>query len=113
MEVTVEKAEDVHLVKIEGDIDGTTSEALREKLSDYLSSNSLMVIDLSKCAYISSAGLRVLLIIAKQLTRIGGKGALARLSKELEDIMEMTGFEHIFPAYKDVETAVKALSKES
>ena len=55
---------------------------------------------------------RVLLIIAKQLTRIGGKGALACMSKELEDIMEMTGFEHIFPAYKDVEEAVAALSKE-
>jgi anti-anti-sigma factor len=74
--------------------------------------NGRLVLDLSACQYVSSAGLRVLLMVAKLLTSKKGRGALAGVSEEVMDVMEMTGFAHFFETHDTVESAVEALRQE-
>ena len=71
--------------------------------------NSLLVLDMEQCDYISSAGLRVMLMVAKMLANKKGKVALAGLSEEIYDVMEMTGFAHFFEIYDTVSEAVEAI----
>jgi anti-anti-sigma factor len=100
------------VIGIEGNLDGQTAEYAQEKLMSYVFPNSLIIIDMSKCPYVSSAGLRVLLMTAKQLAKIGGTGVFAGLIEEVRDVMEMTGFSSIFESYDTLDLALSAVGEE-
>ena len=63
-------------------------------------------------AYISSAGLRVLLATAKKLHG-SGKFVLSRLRKEVREILEMTGFTNIMEIHDELESAKTSVSQGS
>jgi anti-anti-sigma factor len=64
-----------------------------------------LVFDLSKLAYISSAGLRVVLLAGKQLRASGGKLVLCGVSGLVLEVFEMSGFLTLFPVVADVPAA--------
>jgi len=111
MEINTISKEEATVVSLEGNLDGTTAEFTQEKLLQLLTPNCELIIDMAKCPYVSSAGLRVLLMTAKQLTRIGGAGVFAGLSEEVRDVMEMTGFSSIFESYGTVDEAHEAMKR--
>jgi anti-anti-sigma factor len=78
-----------------------------------LAAKCCLILDLGECAYISSAGLRVLMMIAKQITVQGGKLALAGVCDEVRDVMDMTGFINFFKLYNTVKEAIDTTKKES
>lgn len=51
-------------------------------------------------------------MIAKLLVSKKGHGALAGVSAEIMDVMEMTGFAHFFETYDTVADAIEAVRKE-
>jgi anti-anti-sigma regulatory factor len=51
-------------------------------------------------------------VSAKHIKRENGKGALAGLSGDIKDVMEMTGFDHIFNNYDTISKAIEAVRKE-
>ncbi|MCK4665197.1 STAS domain-containing protein [Candidatus Dependentiae bacterium] len=112
MEITKTKRDDIDIIRIEGQLDGTTSIIAQKEIIPLVTPESKLVIDMGDCDYISSSGLRVLMMIGKQLSKEGGKGVLAKLSEEVRDIMEMTGFSHIFKSYPTLDEAIEALKKE-
>ncbi len=112
MEITKTKQDKIDIIRIDGQLDGTTSTIAQNEIMPLVSSESRLVINMCGCDYISSSGLRVLMMIGKQLSKEGGKGVLAQLSEEVEDIMSMTGFSHIFKSYPTLEEAIKAVKKE-
>lgn len=61
-------------------------------------------------SYVSSAGLRVLLICARKCQQEGGKLAVARLQPECRSVLEMSGFLAIIECHETSETALAALS---
>jgi len=99
------------IVEISGSLDSTTVSQAEEKVVPLVVSKACMVLDLTKCNYISSAGLRLLLMLAKQLTSQGGWLTLAGLCEEVKDVMEMTGFSCFFKAYSNVTEALEAIRK--
>lgn len=112
MEIKIENQNGVNLIKIIGNLDGTTAQQAQDTIVPLLLNKSLLVFNMEECPYVSSAGLRVLLVIAKKLANIGGKGALANVPDEVKDVMEMTGFDNIFKTFKSVVEAVEAIKKE-
>ena len=62
---------------------------------------SSLLIDLSGVSYLSSAGLRVLLIAAKTAKLRGGKTALAAVQPAVKDIIVMSGFDKLMPICAD------------
>lgn len=69
--------------------------------------NSKLVLDLSETEYISSAGLRVLLVTAKTLGRSGGTFRLCAASPENLQILEMVGFLHIMEYAATLDEALR------
>jgi stage II sporulation protein AA (anti-sigma F factor antagonist) len=68
-----------------------------------------LLIDLARLEYISSAGLRVLLVVAKRIQQGGGKVVLCTLSSNVKEVFEISGFSSIFSIFTTNEEAVEFL----
>ena len=58
-----------------------------------------MVLDFEGISYISSAGLRVVLLVAKTLQKQSAKMAVCSLSDSIREIFEISGFDKIIPVH--------------
>jgi len=99
----------IKIIQLIGDLDGNSATKVREEIMSHIDTNSKLVIDMSQCEYVSSAGLRLLLIIAKKVKAVGGRGVLAGLVDEVKDVMEITGFDHMLTSYETVDQAINSL----
>ena len=61
----------------------------------------------------SSAGLRMLLLIYRQAQQKSGQIALVGLSEEIKDIMSVTGFLSYFTVCETLEDGLKVLEEEA
>lgn len=109
MDIQITTQEGVTVIHVNGRLDGNSVSSAQDKIMPLVIGGCKLVIALCKCDYISSAGLRLLLMIAKQLNAQGGKWALACASEEIRDVMDMTGFSGFFQHYGTIWDAVSAL----
>ena len=76
-------------VALEGRLDTTTAPELEASLKEELDTVNELIIDLAKLEYISSAGLRVLLLMQK---RCSNGITLTGVNETVRDILQKTGF---------------------
>lgn len=81
-------------LQIEGRIDTKTAPELETVIQTSLADVSELIIDLADTVYISSAGLRVLLIAQKQMNK-QGEMSVIHVNNDLMEIFEVTGFTDI------------------
>ncbi len=97
MEVLEERLESIVVVGLKGRMDSNTARVVEEKLLALIDGGShQLVVDCAQLGYISSAGLRVLLMAAKRMTQAKGRLALAALNDDIKQVFELTGFSSIF-----------------
>ena len=82
------------IIALEGRLDTSTSPALEAELDASLDDLSELILDFEKLEYISSAGLRVLLSVYKQMSRQGVM-KLTHVNETIMEIFEVTGFSDI------------------
>ena len=68
-----------------------------------------LVIDLHSLPFINSAALGYLVKARANLERMDGELALARVQPAIQNILEMTGLDSVFPAFQSIEEAVDHL----
>jgi stage II sporulation protein AA (anti-sigma F factor antagonist) len=111
MEFAQEQTGDVVIVKITGRLDSAAAQPAEEGFSRVLgTSPSRLAIDLSRLEYISSAGLRVLLVVAKKMQQGQGKVVLFGLVPNVREVFSISGFDRIFAIQPDATAAVAAIS---
>ena len=95
------------VIELEGRIDTNNSSQAESEITGIISANKGLtpVFDAEKLAYISSAGLRLLMKVAKTS---GGKVKILNVSKEVYEIFETTGFTNIL----EIEKALRHISVE-
>lgn len=73
--------------------------------------NAKLIVDFSRLGFISSAGMRVLLINAKKLRIRGGGGklVLCNMRDSIREIFSISGFDHIITICGTREEALEAL----
>lgn len=82
-------------LELEGRLDTNTSPQLEDELAAVLDPTvELLVIDFAKLAYISSAGLRVLLSAQKKMNR-QGEMIIRNVNDVIMEVFEVTGFTDI------------------
>jgi anti-anti-sigma factor len=97
MDMVETKQGDVFVVAPAGRIDSTTSDALEQALTKAIDVGELrLVIDLDGVSYISSAGLRVLLVVAKRLKAKRGTLVLCALGDGVRQVFDLAGFLPLF-----------------
>lgn len=109
MNVTIKKIEDITVVEAEGNIDSRTAGEFEKKAVAGTQGEDKIIIDLTKVEFLSSAGLRALLILYRQVKARSGKIVLVGVSEEIQEVMENTGFINFFILADLLEDGVKAL----
>ncbi len=106
MQISETKQDGVTIVAPVGRVDSTTSPALDAQLLGLARSGQhRVVIDFSGVEYISSAGLRVMLSLAKRTKESKGRLALAGLGDSVRQVFELAGFLPLFVVETTAEAA--------
>ena len=107
---------DVVVATAAGRIDFAGAQALEEALAPALEPGSGVrgvVIDLGRVDYISSVGLRVLMVAAKALRARKSAIAVASLQPVVAEIFEISRFHHVVDVRGSVRDAVGAISSHA
>jgi stage II sporulation protein AA (anti-sigma F factor antagonist) len=97
MEIAESRHGLVFVVAPAGRIDSTTSEALQQALTKTITGGAeRLVLDLAGASYISSAGLRVLLIVAKRLKTKSGTLVLCAMTDAVRQVFDLAGLLPLF-----------------
>jgi len=97
----------VKLVALCGKLDANTSPDVEKRLLALVDEGeSRIAFDFSQLTYISSLGLRVLLLVAKRVQKAGGKLAVAAVSDQIYEVFTIAGFHNIFSIYPTLDEAV-------
>ncbi len=91
MKVTLERNDDIKIISLDGQLDVSTSDNTRDEIIALLDKKPVIV-SMAKCTYVSSSGLRALLMIAKTAKSKGTKVIYAEPIEEVVDVLKMTGF---------------------
>ena len=78
-------------VAVEGRLDTMTAPQMEDELSPIPEEIPEMVFDFSELAYISSAGLRVLVACAQNMRNRDGKMSIVNVSSDVRNIFDITG----------------------
>ena len=95
MEVKFNKQDSNLTVVISGNIDTVTAPELDAKLQENISDVKDLVLDFAAVDYISSAGLRVILMANQQMEDVDGNLTIKNVNEDVRDVFEMTGFDSL------------------
>ena len=109
MQVTITSIKGVTLIELAGSLDGKTAPEVERQVLPGAEGQSKVILDLSKTDYVSSAGLRMLLLLYRQLKAKGGKMALVGMSEEIKDVMSNTGMIKFFLVADHLDAGIAAL----
>ena len=95
MEVKFNKQDSTLTVAISGNIDTVTAPELNSKLQENISGIKDLVLDFAAVDYISSAGLRVVMIANQNMEECDGELTIRNVNDDVMEVFEMTGFADI------------------
>jgi anti-sigma B factor antagonist len=107
IEIRQEEQGDFRVLALAGRLDTETAADLELALQDLQAAGAnKFLIDLADIGYVSSAGLRVLLALAKQLD--GGRGVLrlCSLNDAVKQVFDVAGFSQMFAIFPDRDAAL-------
>jgi stage II sporulation protein AA (anti-sigma F factor antagonist) len=110
MEIATEHLESIVLVRIKGRCYSSDADVVEDGLATVLGGGAPhLAVDMTELDYISSAGLRVLLKLAKQIQSGKGKVVLFGLRPNVREVFSISAFDRIFSIHNDRATAVAAI----
>ncbi len=110
MEFSREREDDVVIVKLAGRLDSSCAQHAEENFTAVLAeAPPRLAIDMSTLEYISSAGLRVLLVVARKVQQAKGKVVLFGLGANVREVFSISGFDTIFAIQPDAAAAIAAV----
>lgn len=115
MKLTCREIQTVRILSVHGRIDHANTEAFQQALAPYLAdcsdSGMSIVLDLADVEYISSIGLRALMLASRKAKSQSGKIVLAALTPIVSEVFKISRFDTLFEIFQTTEAAIAALSK--
>ncbi len=109
MSLTVSKHGDIVIVDIEGQLIVSNRQELKQRVLDEAEGGARkIVVDFARTGYIDSAGLGVLVSLAKRLRELGGDIRLANLNDDLQTLFELTKLDTLFQIADTRERALES-----
>lgn len=104
--------DDVIVASPRGRIDQTTAEGFQHALMPLIGEGApaALLLDLAGVDYISSVGLRVVMLAAKQLRSRSARIAVAALQPVVREIFEISRFHHVVEIHATLRDGLHALS---
>ncbi len=110
MKIDVNSVGGVSVVAVEGTIDGSTAPAAQEQILPLVTPGCRLVLDMARVDFMSSAGLRMMLLLFRRVSGTNGRIVLSGLSEEIKDTMSLTGFLDFFTTCDTVDAGLAALA---
>lgn len=114
MEFKSRRLADVVVAAPAGRIDHASADGFRDQLAPILEQcaegRDRIALDFSAVEYISSVGLRVLMVAAKQAKAQGGKIVIAGMQPVVKEIFDISRFSFVFAAFPALRDAIEHLS---
>ena len=102
-----ERIQGILIAIILGRIDGSNADEFQKVLeAEINSADQALLLDFERVSYISSAGLRIGLIMAKQFNEPGKKFGICSLSDPVREIISASGFDQIISIYESRDAAI-------
>src|SRR4051794_7014223 len=111
MEISEQQTGRVWLVTVRGRLDGATSGAFSERVDALVTGTEpRLLLDFSGVDFVSSAGLRVVLMLVKKVKAAKGVLALCAVQAPVREVLDITGFTGMIVIYPERAAALAALS---
>jgi anti-anti-sigma factor len=106
MEQNIRMIGEAVIITLTGRIDANTSPDIEQRMLSLVSEGSnKLVADLSRVTFISSAGLKTLLIVLKKTKREQGDLRLSGIQAQVNEVFDITGLIDIFSIHDSAENA--------
>jgi len=106
LEIKAEEIDKIIILRLLGRLDASSSSILQQRLEILLKENyKIVILDFSNIDYLSSAGLRILLSYTKKFKELKGRLGIFSISKDVMEVIKITGFDKILSIYKSEKEA--------
>lgn len=110
MDLTSNNEQGVLTVRVTGRLDSTSASKFESGVNSLSSgSKTSVVVDMEKLEYISSAGLRAILLLTKAANANGSKLMLCALPSQVKEVFKISGFDKIIPIHGSKAEAISAI----
>jgi stage II sporulation protein AA (anti-sigma F factor antagonist) len=93
MPITTEIIDSVTLVSLQGQLNSANAAAIETEVLALVDGGvRKLVLDFAGLGYISSAGLRMVLVVAKRLKQEGGLLVLCGMQPQVREVFDISGF---------------------
>lgn len=110
MDISTTQNNGFTVISITGSMDATTTPDFDAECKKQIDSGATgIIVDMSGIQYISSAGLRGILMLAKLAKPKNIKLGFCGMQQMVSDMFKLSGFLNILKVFADVDTAVSSL----
>jgi anti-sigma B factor antagonist len=107
MDISFAEKDDWTIVCVGGRMDTVSAPEFESKIQERIARGvKRLVVDLSGLEYISSAGLRCILVAGKGASATGGQLCCCGLKGVVKKVFDVSGFTTLFPVYDSLEDAL-------
>ncbi len=107
MQIFSTKKENALVLEVRGRLDAFTAAKLQEECDGWIDKGEKnLVLDLAGVDYISSAGLRTILIVGRKLNAAAGELRFCGLSGMVKEVFSISGFNSMFSVFPSVTEAI-------
>ena len=111
MDVISQRTDAALIVSAEGRVDGANARKFQKAVENVINDGDrAVVLDMAGLSYISSAGLRSILLIAKGLQKRNSQFAVCSLQDPIREVFRIVGFDKIVSIYDSQGEAIDSLS---
>jgi anti-anti-sigma factor len=109
LDITLNKSGHLVIVSVGGRLDTLSAPGFEKKMQEWIvQGETRFVVDFGNLDYISSAGLRSLMVVAKDARARGGELICCALKGVVKQVFDVSGFSTLLPVYESVEEATKS-----
>lgn len=106
-------SEDVQVLAPHGRLDSDSSPGLARQATEVIDRGGRrLLLDLKDIYYISSAGLRAVLMAARDMAAVGGKLAISSPNQEVTEVFDISGFVSVVDLHRSSESAAARLLED-
>ena len=107
MNITIEEQNGLKIIRFGGRLDSNTTGEIYDDMVELAQNNQKLIANLAGLEYMSSAGLRVILLAAKLMKPRRGELIICEPNKMVREVLEVSGFNSLIHIYATEEHAVK------
>ena len=110
MRMSIDDAGMTAKINLDGRLDSAGTQAIAERFAQLSEQKHGLVVDLAGVSYLTSAGIRQLVMAAKTMTRRGGRLVLLNPNKAVEEILAISATDSLIPVTRSEKEAQAVLA---